>query len=399
MKVPTGRLRHAETIFYSSLAERMSWAADRNTTRREDKAYCLMGIFKVNMPLLYGEGDMAFVRLQEEIIQHANDQSIFCWSWDDGVQASQWSSLLAPVPSVFKYAGRFRPTEFYDAVPQPYHLSNAGLSIATETLPTLNPYLVFAVLDVVVDIPEEQRWSLWSVCLPLEKVERKLTFSRASFRPHPLIIPWYKVARDQIVFIDTRWRPIPSCTITRALRWSHDRLYNSDLLQQPHDVGILLLGGEMDAQRDRGLTVRSTSGNATYDAQQSMLTFNNDPSAAWAEGYAICELHGMSGDWIMLRYHSRLDHEGSCREVTCYGFFTANMPSEDADEYPSVVKHLVDGASKNIWSSQGRGGITVDRMTIQPPVTHSRAHQTRNCFIVHIGRVANRRVRESRGKL
>jgi hypothetical protein len=38
------------------VAERMSWASRRCTTRIEDRAYCLMGIFDVNMPLLYGEG-------------------------------------------------------------------------------------------------------------------------------------------------------------------------------------------------------------------------------------------------------------------------------------------------------------------------------------------------------
>lgn len=40
-----------------SVAQRMSWAANRITSRIEDIAYSLMGIFAVDMPLLYGEGD------------------------------------------------------------------------------------------------------------------------------------------------------------------------------------------------------------------------------------------------------------------------------------------------------------------------------------------------------
>ncbi|KAH7304359.1 heterokaryon incompatibility protein-domain-containing protein [Rhexocercosporidium sp. MPI-PUGE-AT-0058] len=61
-----------------SVAERMSWAAKRETTRSEDMAYCLMGIFDVNMPLLYGERmKKAFIRLQEEIMKSSDDQSIF----------------------------------------------------------------------------------------------------------------------------------------------------------------------------------------------------------------------------------------------------------------------------------------------------------------------------------
>ncbi|KAH7303352.1 heterokaryon incompatibility protein-domain-containing protein [Stachybotrys elegans] len=61
----------------ASVAMRMSWAAGRQTTRPEDMAYCLLGIFDVNMPLLYGEGDRAFTRLQEEILKESEDQSIF----------------------------------------------------------------------------------------------------------------------------------------------------------------------------------------------------------------------------------------------------------------------------------------------------------------------------------
>lgn len=56
-----------------SIAQRMSWASDRKTTRVEDIAYCLMGIFDVNMPLLYGEGQKAFSRLQEEIMRRSSD--------------------------------------------------------------------------------------------------------------------------------------------------------------------------------------------------------------------------------------------------------------------------------------------------------------------------------------
>ena len=62
-----------------SVAKKMSWAAHRETTRPEDRAYSLMGIFDVHMPTIYGEGDKAFIRLQEEIIKKSSDQSIFAW--------------------------------------------------------------------------------------------------------------------------------------------------------------------------------------------------------------------------------------------------------------------------------------------------------------------------------
>jgi hypothetical protein len=61
------------------VAKRMSWASSRITSRPEDIAYCLLGLFDVNMPLLYGEGRKAFTRLQLEIIKKSDDESIFAW--------------------------------------------------------------------------------------------------------------------------------------------------------------------------------------------------------------------------------------------------------------------------------------------------------------------------------
>ncbi|EIW62342.1 HET-domain-containing protein, partial [Trametes versicolor FP-101664 SS1] len=63
-----------------SVAKRMSWAANRTTTRPEDGAYSLAGLFGVSMPIIYGEGgEQAFWRLQREIIRQSSDQSVFAW--------------------------------------------------------------------------------------------------------------------------------------------------------------------------------------------------------------------------------------------------------------------------------------------------------------------------------
>ena len=61
------------------VAQRMSWAAGRRTGIVEDRAYCLLGLFQINMPLLYGEGRKAFQRLQLEILQKYPDESILAW--------------------------------------------------------------------------------------------------------------------------------------------------------------------------------------------------------------------------------------------------------------------------------------------------------------------------------
>ncbi|KAF2168396.1 hypothetical protein M409DRAFT_36388, partial [Zasmidium cellare ATCC 36951] len=72
-------LRSSGVLGKYSGAQRMSWAAHRETTRPEDRAYSLLGLFDINMPLLYGEGEKAFARLQQEIIKSSEDHSIFLW--------------------------------------------------------------------------------------------------------------------------------------------------------------------------------------------------------------------------------------------------------------------------------------------------------------------------------
>lgn len=50
------------------------------TSRLEDTAYSLFGLFEVNLPLLHGEDKKAFVKLQEEIICRAHAHSVFAWN-------------------------------------------------------------------------------------------------------------------------------------------------------------------------------------------------------------------------------------------------------------------------------------------------------------------------------
>ncbi|KAH6720173.1 hypothetical protein BKA61DRAFT_594415 [Leptodontidium sp. MPI-SDFR-AT-0119] len=75
-------IRDSELVYTASVAKRMSWAASRQTTRVEDMSYCLFGLFDVHLPLIYGEGWKAFVRLQEAIILETSDLSIFAWRVD-----------------------------------------------------------------------------------------------------------------------------------------------------------------------------------------------------------------------------------------------------------------------------------------------------------------------------
>ena len=105
-----------------SVATRMSWASKRRTSRIEDMAYCLLGIFDINMPLLYGEGRKAFMRLQYEIIKKTNDDSIFAWTADQ-----KNAGVLAYWPSNFansRYVHKRGPLKTHR---RPYALTNQGL--------------------------------------------------------------------------------------------------------------------------------------------------------------------------------------------------------------------------------------------------------------------------------
>ncbi|KAI0702588.1 heterokaryon incompatibility protein-domain-containing protein, partial [Earliella scabrosa] len=77
--IPASILKFEQRLEEVSVARRMSWAANRKTTRIEDEAYCLMGIFGVSMSTLYGEGTRAFERLQQEIMRHSPDTTLFAW--------------------------------------------------------------------------------------------------------------------------------------------------------------------------------------------------------------------------------------------------------------------------------------------------------------------------------
>ena len=158
-------LLHNKALDTASVAQRMSWAACRVTTRAEDRAYSLMGIFGVAMPIIYGEGgERAFLRLQKEIIATCPDQSIFAWgsihpdfdgayegvlsaqvcgvaTFDMGISALERAecasrNLLARSPSDFQHSAsvqRLDPAQFLElsghAVDHKYTFYSDGVTL------------------------------------------------------------------------------------------------------------------------------------------------------------------------------------------------------------------------------------------------------------------------------
>jgi hypothetical protein len=123
-------IRFLFTTEKASIAQKMSWASDRVTTRIEDQAYCLMGLFGVNMPPLYGEGSKAFQRLQLELLKITDDESVFAWRYD----RTSWPNdrqnyapgLLADSPAAFRQSGDIIQSAF-DKDRPPFLMTNKGI--------------------------------------------------------------------------------------------------------------------------------------------------------------------------------------------------------------------------------------------------------------------------------
>lgn len=140
--IPENVLANPTHRFDCSVARKMSWAAKRQTTRVEDVAYCLLGIFGVHMPLLYGEGTQAFVRLEEEILKESDDQSIFAW----GLRDRDETEGLMPLGILADSPAWFLDSE--DVVPFPSNPDRQSFAMTNKGLRIELPTWVYRFLSV-----------------------------------------------------------------------------------------------------------------------------------------------------------------------------------------------------------------------------------------------------------
>ncbi|TGJ79442.1 hypothetical protein E0Z10_g9316 [Xylaria hypoxylon] len=140
--IPKQVLRFRNISDYS-VSQKMSWASRRHTTRLEDQAYCLLGLFGVSMPLLYGEGGRAFRRLQEEIIKELDDESIFTW------QGGTDRGLLASCPAQFTFSHSIHRSIEHPIGNNPgglpFAITNRGIRISLPILEDCNTVPLFSL--------------------------------------------------------------------------------------------------------------------------------------------------------------------------------------------------------------------------------------------------------------
>ncbi|KAI9772610.1 MAG: hypothetical protein M1839_002423 [Geoglossum umbratile] len=122
--IPVSILSGDDDLETFSIAQRMSWAAKRKTSRIEDRAYCLLGIFGINMPLIYGERETAFTRLQEEIMRISDDHSLFAWKSSDNR-----GGLLATSPAAFIGSNNIVQFNSFNTFNNPLTVSSRGIHL------------------------------------------------------------------------------------------------------------------------------------------------------------------------------------------------------------------------------------------------------------------------------
>jgi hypothetical protein len=220
--IPDGILMNG-SLREHCVAEIMSWAAGRHTTRVEDRAYSLLGLFGVNMPLIYGEGENAFLRLQLEIMKITTDHSILAWKALPFSQGQKRGALATTVDE-FRESGRVRSFPVLDE--SSFEMTNLGLRI---TLPCISKKtqdkqrILFACLNCGMENKEE-RLGIWlneaaSDGTPLGRFARAYLDTmpeiKGRWRSKPksttlyIIQPYFRASPQQEIDFETR--EVPCC--------------------------------------------------------------------------------------------------------------------------------------------------------------------------------------------
>jgi hypothetical protein len=224
-------------IYNACTAKRLSWASQRETTRIEDRAYSLLGILHINMPLLYGEGERAFQRLQEEIMKVSTDHSLFAWDWPqewsiDMTPTPNWVSVLAPNLSAFRNCGNIvQVLAGQDLQDKIYTMTNLGLSISLPIVSTVSPHHAVAVLQCCY---KDDEFSDRRLCITLGR--SRDGFMRLPFPPCTLYL-----TREAALDTEATAR----LHFPRFREWQPDEVVRRDIVNPPRGGEWTLIFLEM----------------------------------------------------------------------------------------------------------------------------------------------------------
>lgn len=253
------------------IADRMSWAAKRTATRTEDISYSLLGIFDVNMALLYGEGDKAFRRLQEEIIRRTEDPTFLAWGQqrlgDDISLLHAPSRLLAASPKDFLREGSGAITS-----------ERAG------------PRGIFAITNIGLEMELELvRWSLKSYGLVIARtanhifilVIRRISSSNIYYRVALLyarsVLPFNRIMKDtqKVVIL---WDHIAQHGDRESIDAEESYGFQVEARTRFPIFQTDMLGSEPP----QPLTADDQVSAALYDREHLMIRFRHPSELSWA---------------------------------------------------------------------------------------------------------------------
>lgn len=285
-----------------SIAQRMSWVADRVTTRPEDIAYCLLGIFGINMPLLYGEGQRAFIRLQEEIIRQSDDHSIL--AFDTLLSAN---SLLADHPNLFRDMRNLRPS-LHSRITPPFALTNAGLSLRTPLIQTLSPHWFLAVLNCV-EVETKKGLRKSQICLPL--LGKNGVYMRARA---PFCLVKKSLSEMYIPGCRTEIEDLTTSVETKYLVSHFTKVYPAF----GYELDLALNGFDEETMRNPGFMLTFPRGMGHFklveafppDSLQTSTSFFNPPITGSGQPFA----HGL----LIFQDMSEIPEEGSPTKIGVY---------------------------------------------------------------------------------
>ena len=210
-----------------SIAQRMSWASKRETERPEDRAYSLLGIFDVNLPSLYGEGEKkSFARLQQEILRQSDDPSIFAWDRGVGGTFDGYSSILATSPTNFTTCQNVVRSSQGLHNTGNFKITNIGLSITLMTIPwTMETYL--GILQCTLHDSPYARLGIFLERLSSPQIDEQ--YARVSFNGNTVVcIPLQRILQDT----QARVRHVyvrPEICDNPLRRWHGFRLHEFDV--------------------------------------------------------------------------------------------------------------------------------------------------------------------------
>ena len=121
-------------IWKCSTMTKLSWAARRKTKRIEDRAYSLFGLFAIQMPLIYGEGQNAFKRFQKQLLEESEDATLLLWQQSAGSAGfgGKNTGPFADSPADFAGVLSFPIDSPTDSDYHPWTLTNLGLALTRE---------------------------------------------------------------------------------------------------------------------------------------------------------------------------------------------------------------------------------------------------------------------------